>query len=238
MSDTTPQPSSPTEPSVGAPAAGGSDSPTQRTQLKRLPERGLYDTETVHRLIDEIGLGSVAYAIDGKPRLTPTMFWREGNALYWHGSTASHAMRDLAKGIECCANIYAADGLVLARSGLHSSVNYRSVTIYGTAEPLTHEADKLASMERFIDRYIPGRWADLRPAQTKELKASMVLRMEITEASAKIRTGPPEDDEEDYALPIWAGVVPIKTTIGAPIDDPRLTPGIEAPAYLSDIRLG
>jgi nitroimidazol reductase NimA-like FMN-containing flavoprotein (pyridoxamine 5'-phosphate oxidase superfamily) len=214
------------------------DSATPRTQLRRAPERGSYELATVHRLIDEIGVGSIAYSIDSQPRLIPTLLWREGDGIYWHGSTASKALKDLAKGIDCCLNVYATDGLVLARSGMHSSVNYRSATAYGTAVAITDEDHKLAAMQAFVDRYLPGRWPDLRPPHANELKASMVMRMEISESSAKIRTGPPSDDEEDYSLPIWAGVVPISTVVGTPQDDPRLAPGIPRPDYLTDIRIG
>lgn len=220
------------------PEVSGTGSPSPRTRLKRLPERGRYDLETVLRLIDEIGIGTIAYATDGPPRMTPTMLWREGESVYWHGSSASHAIRDLSKGIDCSLNVYATDGLVLARSGLHSSVNYRSATAYGRASSITEEAHKLAALEAFMDRYVPGRWADLRPPHANELKSSTVMRMKIAEASAKIRTGPANDDEADYALPIWAGVVPVSTKIGTPEDDPRLRPGTPQPDYLANIRLG
>lgn len=220
------------------PAPRSAGEPTPRTQLKRAPERGSYDLATVHRLIDEIGVGSVAYSVKDQPRITPTLVWREGNGVYWHGSSASRALKDLKIGTECCLNVYATDGFVLARSGMHSSVNYRSATVYGTASAITDEEHKLTSLKAFIDRFIPGRWPELRPPSVKELRATTILHMEIAEASAKIHTGPPTDDEEDYSWPVWAGVVPITTVVGTPQDDPRLSPGIPQPDYLANIRIG
>lgn len=218
-----------------SPELGG---PTDRSKLRRLPERGHYDLETVHRLIDEIGVGTIGYALEGQPRLTPTFIWREGHRLYWHGSSASTTMKDLAAGIECCVNLYALDGFAMGRSGFHTSVNYRSVTAYGTAHPITNENEKLKALETFMEHFMPGRWAELRPPHQKELRALTLLGMEIDDASAKTRSGMPKDDADDYDLPIWAGVIPVSRAAGEPEDDPRLLPGVARPDYLDDIRLG
>jgi nitroimidazol reductase NimA-like FMN-containing flavoprotein (pyridoxamine 5'-phosphate oxidase superfamily) len=212
--------------------------PTTRSKLKRLPERGHYDLETVHRLIDEIGVGTIGYATDGQPRLTPTFMWRAGNSIYWHGSSVSTTIKDLADGIDCCANMYVLDGFAFGRSGFHTSVNYRSVTIYGTARPVAGEEAKLAALEEFMEHFMPGRWEDLRPPHQKEMRASTILSMEIEDAAAKIRTGMPNDDAEDYELPIWAGIVPISKSAGEPEDDPKLLPGVNRPGYLRDTWTG
>ena len=212
--------------------------PTQRSRVKRLFKRALYDQETVHRLIDEIGTGSVGYIIDGQPHVTPTLVWREGERVYWHGSSASRMLRQVKTGIPVSVNVFHLDGFVLARSGMHSSVNYRSVTLFGTAEVVEGNDAKEASLKAFLDRFVPGRWETLRPVNEQELKATTVVSMTIEEASAKVRTGHCEDDEEDYALDIWAGIVPVRTVIGEPEDDPRLKTGVERPGHLDNIRLG
>ncbi len=210
----------------------------ERSRVKRLHKRARYDRETVHRLIDEIGTGSVGYVIDGQPHVTPTLVWREGEKVYWHGSSASRMLRQVKTGIPVSVNVFHLDGLVLARSGLHSSVNYRSVTLFGTAEMIEGAEEKKASLKAFLEHFVPGRWDTLRPVQSQELKATTIVGMTIEEASAKIRTGHCEDDEEDYALDIWAGVVPIHTVIGEPEDDPRLKKGVKQPKHLSKIKLG
>ena len=192
----------------------------------------------MHRLVDEIGTGSVAYVIDGQPYVTPTLVWREGDKVYWHGSSASRMLRQVRGGIPVCVNVFHLDGFVLARSGLHSSVNYRSVTLYGPASMVEGTAEKEASLKAFLDHFVPGHWETLRPIQTQEMKATMVVGMTIEEARAKVRTGHCEDDEEDYALDIWAGVAPIRTVIGGPEDDPRLKAGVPQPDHLANIRLG
>ena len=212
--------------------------PTPRSRLKRLHQRAHYDVETVHRLINEIGTGTVGYAIDGQPYVTPTLVWLEGEKLYWHGSSASRMLRQVREGIPVCVNVSHLDGLVLARSGLHSSVNYRSVTAYGTAQMVEGAGEKEASLKAFLEHFVPGHWDTLRPIQKQEMKATMIVGMEIEEASAKIRTGHCEDDEEDYALDIWAGVVPVRTVIGEPEDDPRLKAGVPQPDHLKNINLG
>jgi uncharacterized protein len=212
--------------------------PTERSRARRLHHRAHYDKDTVFRLVDEIGTGTVGYVIEGQPYLTPTLVWREGERIYWHGSSASRMLRTVREAIPVCLNLFHLDGLVVARSGMHSSANYRSATLFGRAAPVEGEAAKCAAMEAFVDRFIPGRWPDLRPVTSQELKASMIVAMEIEEASAKIRTGHCVDDDEDYDLDIWAGVVPVTTVIGTPVPDPRNKSGVEQPAYLTDIRIG
>jgi nitroimidazol reductase NimA-like FMN-containing flavoprotein (pyridoxamine 5'-phosphate oxidase superfamily) len=212
--------------------------PSARSRVKRLNQRAHYDTETIHRLIDEIGTGSVGYVFDGEPHVTPTLVWREGDKVYWHGSSASRMLKTVRGGLPVCVNVFHLDGLVLARSGMHSSVNYRSATLFGRAAMVEGEKAKLAALEAFLERFVPGRWATLRPVHKQELKATMVVGMTIEEASAKIRTGHCVDDEEDYALDIWAGVVPVRTVIGKPEPDPRNRPGVAQPANLAAIRIG
>jgi uncharacterized protein len=205
--------------------------PTPRSRLKRLHERGHYDRKTVYAILDAGVICHVGYVIDGHPYVTPTSYWRHGDLLYWHGSSASRMLRHLKQEVPVCVAITHVDGFVLARSGFHHSINYRSVMAFGRAQ-LVADGEKLAALEDFVERLFPGRWPELRPPTRQEVKATTVLRMPLEEVSAKIRTGPPKDDEEDYALPIWAGVLPIGTRLGAPQADPRLDPGMPLPAYL------
>jgi len=206
---------------------------TPRTRIRRLPKRASYDHAAVHAVLDAGVLCHVGYVIDGQPYVTPTLYWRHGQRLYWHGSSASRMLRHLKDGVAACVTVSHLDGLVLARSGFHSSVNYRSVMALGTAR-LVPDEDKAGVLEDFVDRLLPGRWPELRPVTRQELKATTVLWMALEEVSAKIRTGMPVDDEEDYGLPVWAGVVPLATQIGAPQADPRLDPGTPLPAYLQE----
>jgi uncharacterized protein len=207
---------------------------TERTRLRRLPKRAHYDRATVHAVLDAGLICHVGYVIDGQPYVTPTCYWRHGERLYWHGSSASRMLRRLREGIPACVTVTHIDGLVLARSGFHHSINYRSIMALGTARAVADE-DKLAALEEFVEHLLPGRWAELRPPTGQEVKATTVLWMELDEVSAKLRTGPPVDDEEDYGLPIWAGVVPLATTVGAPEPDPRLLRGLSAPQYLEHL---
>jgi uncharacterized protein len=207
---------------------------TAKTRVRRLPKRGHYDRATVHAVLDAGVVCHVGYAIDGQPYVTPTSYWRNEDRLYWHGSSASRMLRHLKQGVPVCVTVTHIDGFVLARSGFHHSVNYRSVMALGTAQLVPDEA-KLAVLEDFVERLFPGRWPELRPPTRQEIKATTVLWMDLDEVSAKIRTGPPIDDEEDYALPVWAGVLPLVTSAGRPEPDPRLAPGIAPPAYLSHV---
>jgi len=227
------------KPSYGGEAsesAEGSFEPTERSRVKRLHKRGHYDRETVYEVLDAGLIAHIGYVIDGQPFVTPTAYWREGDMLYWHGSAASRMLETVGEGIPCSVTVTHLDGLVLARSGFHHSINYRSVMAFGRAFFVEDPEAKMAAFEAFVERVFPGRWAELRPATTQEVKGTSVLGMKIEEASAKIRTGGPVDDDEDYALPIWAGVLPIRTVIGAAVPDAKLAPGIERPAHLSIFR--
>jgi uncharacterized protein len=212
-------------------------SPTERSRVKRIHERGRYDKETVFAIVDAALMCHIGYIIKGQPYVTPTFHWREGERLYWHGSSASRMIETVEQGVPVCFTASLLDGIVVARSGFHHSANYRAVMAFGTAK-LVSEADKEKSLEIFMERCFPGRWPTLRPVTKQEIKATKILSMEIEEASAKIRTGPPKDDEEDYALPIWAGVVPVRTVIDPPVDDPRVLPGVAAPAHIRGLRIG
>jgi nitroimidazol reductase NimA-like FMN-containing flavoprotein (pyridoxamine 5'-phosphate oxidase superfamily) len=206
--------------------------PTGRSRVKRLHERGHYDTAAVYAILDAGMLAHVAYVIDSQPYVTPTSYWRDGNKLYWHGSSASRMLRFQAPGVPVCIAVSHLDGLVLARSGFHHSINYRSVMAFGKAQSVDDPEEKLDQLNRFVERLFPGRNATLRGIDPQEAKATTVLWMEIDEASAKIRTGAPKDDEPDYALDCWAGVIPIAQVVGAAIPDPKLKEGINWPAHL------
>lgn len=212
---------------------------TERNRIKRMHERGSYDKEAVFAILDAALLCHVGYVMDGgQPFCTPTLFWREGETLYWHGSSASRMLRHLKAGTPACLTVSHLDGLVLARSGFHHSVNYRSAMCFGTARFIEDEAEKKRALEHLVDRFYPGRTATLRPIQPQEFKASMVVRMPIEEASAKVRAKTVADDEEDYALPLWAGVIPVAQVIGEAEPCPRLIAGTPMPANLSAYRPG
>lgn len=206
--------------------------PTPKTKIKRANKRAHYDRESTYAVLDAGIIAHVGYVFDGHPYVTSTSYWREGDRLYWHGSSASRMLKTIRGGVPACVNVSMLDGLVLARSGFHHSVNYRSVMIFGQAEPVTGEAEKLKTLEAFTERLLPGRWAELREATKQEIKATTVLSMPIEEAATKIRTGGPIDDEPDYDLDIWAGVLPLKMVAGEPIPDTRLKPGVPLPDYL------
>lgn len=210
---------------------------TERTRLKRSYERGLYDRAEIDAILDTIHFCHVGYLRDGAPFVTPTLQWREGDFVYWHGSSASTTMRG-GRGTPVCVTVSSLDGLVLARSGMHHSVNYRSVMLVGTPEPVISAVDKETALKAMFDAIYPGRWDHLRPVTAQELKATGILRLRITEGSAKVRTGGPIDDDEDYALPIWAGTVPIEMRHLEPIADPRNLETVQEPSHLKDIRLG
>lgn len=208
--------------------------PTERSRLRRLHERGAYDREVVYRILDAGLVAHVGYAIEGQPYVTPTCYWREGDRIVWHGSSASRMLRTVKQAIPACVTVTLLDGLVMARSGFHHSINYRAVMVFGHARPIEDTAAKLAALEAFIERVAPGRWPELRPVTQQELKATTVVAMTIEEASAKVRTGPPKDDAEDYdGVACWAGVIPMMTVAGAPIDDGRLLPGVGLPPWLT-----
>jgi hypothetical protein len=210
---------------------------TERTRLKRAHERGHYDRDTVFAVLDSGLLCHIGYTIEGQPFVTPTMHWREGDHIYIHGSSASRMVRHLQAGNPCCLTVSHLDGLVMARSAFHHSVNYRSVMVLGTMEKVTDDDHKTASLKAMMERVASGRWDDVRAPNPQEMKATSVLRMKIDEVSAKIRAGGPVDDEEDYALPCWAGVVPVAMTTDAPIADDRLAAATPAPGYLRKIKV-
>ena len=211
--------------------------PTARSRIKRLPKRASYDYKTVYEILDAGLLAHVGYVINNEPYVTPTCYWREENKLYWHGSSASRMLRTMADGVRACVTVSHMDGLVLARSAFHHSMNYRSVMAYGTAYAVTDTAQVSAGLEAFMERLAPGRWHEARRPSVQELKATLVVEMEIIEAAAKIRTGPPIDDDDDYALPVWAGVIPLTLTSGAPLPDPRLDAKTPIPNGLKDWKL-
>lgn len=211
--------------------------PTGMTRVKRSHTRGHYDRETVHAILDAMPLCHVGYNVDGKPAVTPTLQWREGETVYWHGSSASRALKKSA-GLDVCLTVSMMDGLVLARSGFHHSANYRSVMIYGRAEKVEDPDMKTAHLKRFVDSLFPSRWDSLRPMTNQELKATTVLALPINEVSAKVRSGGPIDDEPDYELPIWAGVLPMTTLIGNPIADERNLPGVSMPNNIRGVSIG
>ncbi|RVU36377.1 pyridoxamine 5'-phosphate oxidase family protein [Hwanghaeella grinnelliae] len=206
---------------------------TGRNKVKRAPLRGAYDKASVYAVLDECRICHVGYVVDGQPYVTPTLFWRDGNTLYWHGSSASRMLRTVKTGVNVCVTASLFDGWVMARSGFHHSANYRSVMAYGTARALATEAEKDAALKVMMDGLFPGRWEEIRPSTTQELKATTVVSMDIEQASAKIRCGGPIDDDADYDLPVWAGVLPVRQVQGAPVPDPKMTDGIEFPENLS-----
>lgn len=207
---------------------------TEKTEITRLPRRGDYSEETIFAILDEALLCTIAYQDNGQPFQIPTGFCRLGNQLYIHGSVGSHYMRKLAAGSTLVSiSITLMDGLVLARSAFHHSVNYRSVAIFSTPRLVTDKDELYQALEIFTEKMCQGRWADVRKPTDNEWKATMLLAFTIEEASAKVRTGPPKDDEEDYSLDVWAGVVPLKLEKKNPLADPALKQGIKFPAYLS-----
>jgi nitroimidazol reductase NimA-like FMN-containing flavoprotein (pyridoxamine 5'-phosphate oxidase superfamily) len=203
--------------------------PTERTQVKRLPKRGAYDHETVFKILDEAFVCHVGFVVDGQPYVIPTNFGRVGETLYLHGSAASRMLCTLSQGIPVCVTATLIDGLVLARSAFHHSVNYRSVVVLGTARLVEDPAEKMEALRLFTEHIMKGRWEQIRWPTEQELKATTVLALPLEEVSAKVRTGDPKDDEEDYELPIWAGVLPLPVTPAASIPDIRLKAGIAVP---------
>jgi uncharacterized protein len=202
---------------------------TNVNRVKRRPQRGFYDKETVHGILDSALLAHIAYVMDGRPFCTPTGFWREGEHLYWHGSSASRMIRFQGQGVPVCVTVTHMDALVLARSGFHHSVNYRSVMAFGQARLIDDPEEKRRAMDGFVDRFFPGRSATLRPPTTQEIKATSFIVMEIEQASAKIRDVAVSDDEEDYALPIWAAMFPLRQVLDDPVECPRQYPGLQTP---------
>jgi uncharacterized protein len=210
--------------------------PTDRTRLVREPHRGAYDRETIDKILDEGVVCHIGFTIEGQPYVIPTMFARVGDALYFHGSAASRMLRGAGAGIAVCITVTLVDGFVLARSVFNHSMNYRSVVVLGKATLVDAPAEKIEALRAFTEKILPGRWNDARQPSEKELKATSILRLPITEVSAKIRSGPAEDDAEDYTLQVWAGIIPMKLTAAAPIRDARCDAAIALPQYLVNFR--
>ena len=209
---------------------------TERTKLRRAPQRGTHDRAIIDAILDEALVCHLGFVHDGRPFVIPTLHARQGDEILIHGSAASRAVRTLAAGVPVCLTVTLVDGLVLARSAFHHSVNYRSVVLLGTATVVDGPDEKAAALEAFTERLAPGRWPHIRPPSRQELKGTSVLRLPIEEGSAKVRTGPPVDDDEDYAMDTWAGVVPLVTAAAAPEPDPQLREGVPVPEHV--LRLG
>jgi nitroimidazol reductase NimA-like FMN-containing flavoprotein (pyridoxamine 5'-phosphate oxidase superfamily) len=207
--------------------------PTPRTRLVREAERAVYDREAAYRILDEGFLCHVGFVVDGQPFVIPTSYGRKDDSLYIHGSAASRMLRQMKEAIPVCITVTLLDGLVLARSIFNHSMNYRSVVVLGKATLVEDPAEKLEAVRLLSEHIIPGRWADSRQPNERELKQTSVLRVPIEEFSAKVRQGPAVDDEADYSFPTWAGVIPLEIKVEAPIADLRLAPGLAVPAYVS-----
>ncbi len=200
--------------------------PTDRTQVRRLAKRGVYDKAQIHSILDEGCICHVGFVIDGQPYVIPTGYARSGDRIYIHGSAANRMLRTLDQGVDVCLTVTLVDGFVLARSAFHHSMNYRSVVVLGKAILVTDPQEKIEAMHSFTNHIVPGRWEEVRQPTEQEMKATAVLALPLDEVSAKVRTGPPIDDEQDYALPVWAGVLPLRTQFGEPVTDARVPPGI------------
>ena len=200
--------------------------PSQRTQVRRHPERGIYDLEQIYSILDEGYICHLGFAVDGQPYVVPTAYGRSGNQIYLHGSAASHTMRSLADGIEVCAAVTLVDGFVLARSAFRHSINYRSVVIMGKARLVTDRREMMEALRCFTNHLVPGRWEEVRPPNETEMQRTSVLSLQLDEVSAKVRSGPPLDVEDDYPVPVWAGVVPIQTQVGQPVPDSHVLPRV------------
>jgi uncharacterized protein len=205
---------------------------TERTTVRRKSARGAYDFETIAAILDEGYVCHVGFTAGGQPYVIPTGYGRRGRNLYIHGLSVNHMLDNLSRGIPLCFTVTLIDGLVFARSGFNHSINYRSVVVLGQAAMVEGE-EKVEALHTIVEHILPGRWADVRPPNETELKATCVLKLEITEASAKIRKGPPIDDEEDYAIPCWAGVLPLHTRLGDPITEERVVAGTQVPGYVT-----
>jgi nitroimidazol reductase NimA-like FMN-containing flavoprotein (pyridoxamine 5'-phosphate oxidase superfamily) len=206
--------------------------PTERTRVLREPNRGVYDREAIHKILDEGFVCHLGFAIDGQTFVIPTMFARIGKYIYFHGSAASRTLRGLSGGLAVCITVTLIDGLVLARSVFNHSMNYRSVVALGKAHLIEDPAEKLAALKAFTEKILPGRWQDARQPNEKELKATSILKLHLAEVSAKVRAGDVEDDAEDYSLPVWAGIVPLRLVADAPVRDAKCHPETPLPGYL------
>jgi nitroimidazol reductase NimA-like FMN-containing flavoprotein (pyridoxamine 5'-phosphate oxidase superfamily) len=210
--------------------------PSARTTVRRLPERGRYDRAAVHAVLDEGLVAHVGLATDDGPVVIPMLYGRDGDRLLLHGSAASRLLRGGSKGAELCVTVTLVDGLVLARSAFHHSMNYRSVVVIGTATAVEDLAERRAALDRVVDHIVPGRRPDVRPPTEKEVRATLVLALPLDECSVKVRTGGPKEEPEDMDLPVWAGVIPVTTAYGTPVPDDDLAGDPSVPAYASGYR--
>jgi len=210
--------------------------PTERTRVVREPHRGVYDREIIYKILDEAFVCHVGFSLDGQPYVIPTLFARVSDAFYFHGSAASRMLRNLNEGIPVCVTVTLIDGFVLARSVFNHSINYRSVVALGKATRVDAPQEKFEAFHAFTEKILPGRWNEARQPSEKEQKATSILRLPLTEVSAKIRTGPPMDDEPDYTLPVWAGVIPVHLVFNSPIRDEKCDPAIPVPDYVARYR--
>lgn len=208
-----------------------SEPSSPRTRVVREPERGVYDRAAAYRILDEGFVCHVGFVVDGQPFVIPTGYGRAGDNLYVHGSAASRMLRRIDQGVPVCVTVTLLDGLVLARSIFNHSMNYRSVVVLGTAVAVADPKEKLEALRLLSEHILPGRWAESRQPNEREIKATLVMRLPITEFSAKVRQGPPVDDEDDYGFPTWAGVIPLEMVAGAPVNDPRLDSKTPVPGY-------
>ena len=211
---------------------------TRRSRLRRLPKRGSHDAESIHTILDAGFVAHVGFQTDGQPFVIPTLYGRDGDKLYLHGSSASRMLTELEKSIPACITVTLVDGLVLARSAFHHSMNYRSVVAFGFTQKVKDDERKLRALRRISEHLLPGRWGDVRAPSEKELKATTILEFTIEEASAKIRIGPPLDEEADYGLPVWAGVLPLTLQAKLPVPDLRVAEDIKLPGYVLQFRKG
>ncbi len=211
---------------------------SNRNKVRRVPDRGRFDKATIYDILDSALVAHIAYTIDGQPYCTPTGFWREGDTLYWHGSSASRMIRTQSAGVPVCVTVTHMDAIVLARSGFHHSVNYRSVMAFGTARLVTDAEEKRRALDGFVDRFFPGRSSEIRPANAQEFKATSFIVMPIDEASGKIRSTHVKDDEEDYALPVWTALIPVTQVLGEPELCARSIPGLPVPGGLKGYQAG
>jgi nitroimidazol reductase NimA-like FMN-containing flavoprotein (pyridoxamine 5'-phosphate oxidase superfamily) len=205
---------------------------TKRTELRRVPDRGSHDWATIHQILDAGFLAHVGFCLDGQPFVIPTLYGRDGELLYLHGSAASRMLRELETGVAACVTVTLVDGLVLSRSAFDHSMNYRSIVAFGTAREVVDPEQKVKSLRVISEHLIAGRWADVRGPSQKELKATTVLEFSIEEASSKVRNGPPLDDASDYGMPVWAGVLPLEMKSRPPIPDDKLVEGVTVPDYV------
>lgn len=209
--------------------------PNPKTKVKRIPKRGVYDKETIYRILDKDFVCQLGFVYEGYPVVIPTIYGRKDDKLYFHGASTSRMLVNLEKGIDVCFSMMQVNGIVLARSAFHHSLNYESVMVFGKATLISDESEKMAALAVVSDQILKHRWEEARLPNAKEMKATKVLALTISEASAKVRTGPPGDDKPDYELDIWAGVLPIERHFGQPIVDPLLRAGIEIPKSVQEV---